>query len=171
MNCPARVLTVAGVCAGLLANSQVQLDQPLILSGSDGSRSVRQLEAPVNGTDAVNKDYVDAAVAGTGGASMPTHLSNESTGTMSFGAAMRYCRDLSESGFTDWRMPTMNELVHVYSRGENPVTSDTSPNYIWAFALQGHNLWDYIHVIRLSDGYITVVQSNNSTSYRARCVR
>jgi len=33
----------------------------------DGDRVIRFLETPVEGTDAVNKDYVDAAVSAGGG--------------------------------------------------------------------------------------------------------
>ena len=40
--------------------AQVHVDKPINLNGGTGQRSITNLEAPVNGTDAVNKDYVDA---------------------------------------------------------------------------------------------------------------
>lgn len=47
--------------------SQVHIDKPINLTGASGDRSIQQLELPINGTDAANKDYVDQAVAASGG--------------------------------------------------------------------------------------------------------
>src|SRR5437762_1173448 len=68
-------------CVALLvssaAYSQVHIDKAIDLSGSSASdRMITHLSAPVNGTDAVNKDYVDAqiaTVAAGGGAVAWTH--------------------------------------------------------------------------------------------------
>jgi len=46
--------------------AQLEVDQPIELTGADGNRAVRNLEAPVNGTDAVHKDYVDALASASG---------------------------------------------------------------------------------------------------------
>jgi len=54
--------------ASFALTAQVETDQAIELTGADGTRAIRNLDAPVNGTDAVNKDYVDNAVAGSGGA-------------------------------------------------------------------------------------------------------
>jgi hypothetical protein len=153
--------------SGMLS-AQVEIDQPIVLTGGSGDRSIQQLEAPVNGTDAVNKDYVDNAVS-AGGSSMPTMLSQQSAAVMTFGAAMRYCRDLDEGGFTDWRMPNYNELVYVYSKGENPVNNDSSSSGLWLGTLPGAQYFTITSVIRLSDGYTWGAEGYSTQS--VRCVR
>ncbi len=50
--------------------AQVDIDKPINLSGGVGERAITNLELPVNGTDAVNKDYVDNAVSAGGGSSL-----------------------------------------------------------------------------------------------------
>jgi hypothetical protein len=159
----------AACCCFYPLCAQVEIDQSVILTGADGTRSIQQLEIPVNGTDAVNKDYVDNAVA-AGGASMPSFLSDESPGTMNFGAAMRYCRNLSEGGFTDWRTPTYEELVYVYSLGENTIPNELSSNYFWLGDRPGAQYATLTSAMRLSDGYTFGIEAFAGT-YRARCVR
>src|SRR5688572_7274514 len=52
--------------------SQVQIDQSIQLTGGTGLSSITGIvDPPVLGTDAVNKDYVDAAVAALGGGGIP----------------------------------------------------------------------------------------------------
>src|SRR5262245_27663986 len=99
-----------------LTFSQVQVDKPIQLTGSTGQRSVSNLEAPVNGTDAVNKDYVDAKVAAAG-SSVPTMVTDESSSTNSYGAAIRYCNSLNSSGYTDWYLPKTEDLLVTLSKG------------------------------------------------------
>jgi hypothetical protein len=156
------------LCAALSLRGQVEIDQEIVLTGSDGTRTIRQVEIPVNGTDAVNKDYVDNAVA-AGGSSLPVMMSDESATSMSLGAAMRYCRSLEEGGYSDWYLPSIYEVLYVYSRSESAIPNENSANYVWAFQVQGANLFDYVHVLRLSDGATTVVPTPGSQ--RVRCVR
>lgn len=162
------LLSIAFIGA-IFVHAQVEIDQRIVLSGSDGNRMIEQLETPVNSTDAANKAYVDNAVSASG-SPVKTRLSDESPSNLNFGGAMRYCRDLEESGFDDWEMPTLEEVVKVYSRGTYSVPNGMSSNYFWTFALQGANAWDHTHIFRFSDGGITIGPST-SASYRARCVR
>lgn len=41
-------------------SAQVDVDNAINLNGANGTRAVKSLELPVNGTDAANKDYVDS---------------------------------------------------------------------------------------------------------------
>jgi hypothetical protein len=165
----------APVCA------QLQVDQPIELTGADGDRMLTNLEAPVDGTDAVNKNYVDNAVAATGGGA-PSMLSAESPSAMHLGDAIRYCRNLAEDGFSDWRLPNYQEFIAAASFDET-VSSDTSTNFCHIGAVDTGSLslgtntgaTNYAHMgIRLSDG----ARSNDYTgsgftypSYYTRCVR
>ncbi len=42
--------------------------------------------------------------------------------------AKRYCESYRGSGYTDWRMPTQNELAELYRTGEEYIL-DCSPQY------------------------------------------
>lgn len=137
------------VLSAQMFNAQVQIDKHIELTGGTGDRMLTNLEAPVNGTDAVNKDYVDNAVAATGGGSgKPEMVSAESGGGMIYSQAVQYCEGLSEGGYTDWRIPTADELT--YFSGSNP-----SANYVWTKTLAAgkENPVNQNYVtMRLSDG-------------------
>ncbi|MCC6600543.1 MAG: hypothetical protein IT223_07690 [Crocinitomicaceae bacterium] len=130
------------------AIAQVEIDQPVLLTGSDGNRSMQNLEAPVNGTDAVNKDYVDNAVAASGGgSSKPTAISNESS-LMSFGDAVQYCETLSEGGNDDWRLPTLQEALYF-------TKTTVSTDYLWTLSESpglDHAVNQNFISVRLNDG-------------------
>jgi len=150
--------------------AQVQIDQSIELTGADGDRVMRNLEAPVNGTDAVNKNYVDGLVSASGPSSF-TMITDESATLMNFGSAIRHCRNLSEGGHSDWKLPTFKELIDVISRGGNNVSNDSSNNYFW-LAEQAEAGTDPASFkrIRLSDGYSPGSDVLNTTA-RVRCVR
>jgi len=125
-------------------NAQLEVDQPIQLTGVDGNRSVQNLEAPVSGTDAVNKDYVDAAVSGSGGGGgVPSMISGESPTELTYAAAVDYCMSLTESSFTDWRLPDDKELR--YFSG----SSGASTNFLWSMT---RSSIDY----QANQNYITV---------------
>jgi len=124
------------VFASAFASSQVETDKPIVLTGADGERYVTGLELPLNGADATSKDYVDAAVAGSGGGgaimntlgsgSLPTMMSASSAaGSLNLLASVAYCRNLTEGDFTDWRYPTVEEVLYILN---NDAAYATIPN-------------------------------------------
>jgi len=137
--------------------------------------AIENLATPVNPADAVTKDYVDNQIIGVsgsgGGCACPTMLSNESANTMNFGNAIRYCYTLNEGGFTDWHLPSLDELFKVCSTGGNTVPNNNSSNFIWAArsATFNGNNYDYAMYFRLSDGYFYYRTTGNT--YHVRCVR
>jgi hypothetical protein len=167
--------------AGLLllsgvVSAQVESDRAIELTGGTGQRVLRNLEAPVAGTDAANKDYVDNAVAASGGSGGPTMLSNESSAAMSFGDAVRYCNALNEGGFSDWYLPSGFELFQVASKGGVTVANNTSANYLWVVGPIGERSGNNPGtvqtgaIVRLSDG-VAQGGHNAVSPFNVRCVR
>jgi len=144
--------------------SETELD----MSGN----SIVGVANPTNGADAVNKDYVDNAIAASGGGG-PTMVSKESLSTAAnFGDAVRYCQDLSEDSHTDWYLPTFQQLITVISKGGSTVDTRTSSNFIWtAFsdAYDGSNAQYRYMAYRMSDGFGR--RNWSTTASFVRCVR
>jgi len=121
------------VCSALFLFSftlgaQVEIAQAIELTGTDGSRVVRYLEAPIDRIDTAKKDYVDnAASASGGGGGLPTMISTESGAAMFFVDAVAYCVDLTEVDHSDWRLPTLTESL-CFTR------SSMSSNYVWTLS-------------------------------------
>ena len=82
---------------------------------------------------------------------------------MNFGGAARYCRNLTEGGFTDWSLPTMQEVWDIYMAG--PISDDMSANYFWTTD-KHNNDW---HRVNVNDGNLDA-SGGSSVSY-TRCVR
>jgi hypothetical protein len=136
--------------------------------------AIENLASPVNPNDAVTKDYVDnqiIGVSGSGGGAYPTQVSNESANSMNFGNAVRYCNALNESGHTDWYLPTLDELIHVISKGGVNVSNNNSANIIWTSTpaqVNGYNSNNFIYY-RFSNGQQDYYYFNNNGF--VRCVR
>jgi hypothetical protein len=118
--------------------------------------AIENLATPVNPADAVTKDYVDNQiinVSGSGGGACicPTMISNESAQTMNFHAAVTYCQNLTEDGFSDWRLPNITELLDAFRNASVPVNNPTSNNHIWCLNQPGGNSSYYSARLRFSD--------------------
>jgi hypothetical protein len=61
-------------------------------------------------------------------------------GSITWEEAKRYCRDYRGGGYTDWRMPTLNELTALY----NPKITNTTPPT--AGCKGGCHLMNFIHL-------------------------
>lgn len=144
------ITCILGATCMLNVLAQIQIDKPIELIGGSGERMLSNLEAPVDGTDAANKDYVDSAVGATGGggSGKPEAMSTPSPSTLSIAEAVNYCEGLSEGGNTDWRLPSFDEIAYFLG-------TVASTDYVWTknktddqeFALNQN----YVSV-RLSDG-------------------
>lgn len=173
-----RSLPLSCAAALLFASSsliaQLEVDRPIHMTGGAGDRYISNLEAPAAGTHAANKDYVDAVVSASGGDGRPTMISNESATAMTFGAALRYCKQLNEGEHTDWYLPNEKELFYVLSKGGIPVSNDNSTNNIW-FAGDwvgfGGTSWDARTSFRLSDGAYNANSPFGSGTNYVRCIR
>lgn len=126
------------------------------------------------------KEYVDKKVEAAGGgtvvingSTMPTMISTKSPQQSSWGAAAAYCANLKEADYTDWRMPTRDELVYMVAGGGGSAISDG--NYLWTSTMADSSITDsstttHWLVLWPSDGYWGWINSYNNNNY-VRCVR
>lgn len=82
---------------------------------------------------------------------------------MNFGDAARYCRDLTEGGFTDWRLATVKQIWNLYTK--SVVANPNSSFNFWTTDQYGTGYY----LIRFSDGFSGYTQGVNSNY--ARCIR
>jgi hypothetical protein len=101
------------------------------------------------------------AAAGT-----PTTLSTESATTMNFGDAARYCRDLTDGGFTDWRLGTWHEIWLLYQ--ESVVSNALSTDEIWTGTADLGTGY-YLLTIIFNTGWTG--RAYGSEQRKTRCVR
>ena len=137
--------------------------------------AIENLATPVNPNDAVTKDYVDNQiinVSGSGGGAChcPTMMSDQSASTYSLIGAVDYCLNLTEAGFSDWYLPTMEEVLLVRRNPSAPIVNSGSISDVWSLGQMGGSAQLYPIYYQLSS------LNNNSTSsitslFRARCVR
>lgn len=109
----------------------------------------------------------------TGCASCISMVSDVSMSTMTWGACANTCRNMTTGGFTDWRMPTFDEVIY-YVSGASNISFTASSSYIWT-----STPWDvrvtnsiasgYWVIFTESDGNWTGFNYNNSNC--CRCVR
>ena len=138
--------------------------------------AIENLATPVNPADAVTKDYVDNQIinvsgSGGGGCACPTMLSNESVSTVNLATAARNCGNLVEGGFSDWYLPTLDDVLLILSTNPASISNNTSSNPIWtrtkAQAGNDGRFYNYIH---LSDGNTNWSTSTGGGIYY-RCAR
>jgi len=123
-------------------------------------------------TDAVTLEQVNgmvsaagAVVASPGAVSMVSKLK---TG-VSWGQAGKYCSNLSEGGFDDWRMPTFDEITYATTRLKDTAGATVNDNnYLWTRdRYEANNNYWYVFVPY--DGYWS--HHNDNSTYTVRCVR
>ena len=110
--------------------------------------------------------------SGGGGSSSSSELqlSNESPTTAPhFIEATKYCKNLTEGGYSDWRFPNLSELF-VFA----PISADT--NFLWTNAVD-YSQWtananpQYWGKLRMSDGYFSATSGPGDDVAYVRCVR
>jgi len=87
--------------------------------------------AVVNVSSAGGSSSGGSSTPSTLGNGMPTMISNESTYKMRFGNCVIYCDSLSELGFDDWIMPSLEQLTYAVSGG-CVIPDSRTDKYIWS---------------------------------------
>jgi hypothetical protein len=98
-----------------------------------------------------------------------------SSETMTRSDALNYCSGLSLAGTSDWRLPTINELLSIVDDTRSFPAIDpsafpsTESDHFWTSSPLASaseiGAW-YVHFSYGTSGY-----SNTSSAYRVRCVR
>jgi len=137
--------------------------------------AIENLATPVNPADAVTKDYVDNQiinVSGSGGGAChcPTMMSDQSASTYTLIGAVDYCLNLTEGGFSDWYLPTMEEVVQVRRNPAAPISNSNSGSTVWSFGQMGSSTNLNFGYYRLSD-FDNQSTSNELQLFTVRCVR
>jgi hypothetical protein len=129
------------------------------------NNKITNLIAPSASSDAVNKGYVDNLVAAQGGQGIPTMISLESAQKMSLANAMMYCDTLTEGGFNDWYVPSLDNLFYAASGGTT-LPDQRSNNDIWTVSYVSGGYTYFINLSTAATSY-----SYPSTLVKCRCVR
>jgi len=93
---------------------------------------------------------------------------------MEWQEAIDYCENtLKLGGYSDWRLPNINELKSIVDRGRyNPAIvngfENTSSNYYWS-STSSKSYSNYAWIVLFSGG--RVYSNNKSNNYYVRCVR
>ncbi len=147
----------ASLWAACQTDIQMNTNTPV---GSTGN-TITHVPTPTNDTDVANKSYVDAA---------GQLMVSNSGGIASIADAQAGCRDMTQDGYSDWRLPTLHEAINGFAdsdaAGDNGIFYWTSTPYA-----SGNDSW-VTYAAQQAANYAWVRQVGTlSNAIRYRCVR
>jgi hypothetical protein len=144
-----------------------------------------RFSAPVEGQPAVNANELvtlgqlqAVSAGGQGGSGQSSNATMWSTSTqtsLNLFSSLVFCRNLNEGGFTDWRLPTLNDVIKLITDDAVPLPSYSSGGY-WMSPVNpvtnsGNSLGLSIGGSLSSTNTWSFFSTSNSTGYNAFCVR
>jgi len=108
-------------------------------------RCVRHESISVSGSGSSSGGSSTPSTLGSG---MPTMISNESTNKMTWSESIIYCESLSESGYSDWIMPSIDQITYAISGG-CVINDARTTELIWTRSINDGTLEAY--VVKLSN--------------------
>ena len=153
------------------------LDNRLEITGKvkidDGSQGVDKILTSDNSGIGTWKSL---GTGPTGCASCISMVSNISTNSMTWGECAQTCRNMTTDGFTDWRMPTFDEVIY-YTSGASNITFTACSNYIWTstpydarvYATASSGKW--VLFTESSGNWYNATYSGGDGTFFCRCVR
>jgi len=107
---------------------------------------------------------------------MAVALSEQSSNSMNMGAAMLYCDSLQESGYDNWAVPTLEEIMYL-AGGGGVVPGTRTGDVLWSTTLTSSSGWNAnwadpfkFYGFILSNGSLDL-SHGSSSGFKVRCVR
>lgn len=123
-----------------------------------GDEEELQIPGVIIVTDEIKKEYPELKNL--------KMIQEESSGYMTWNDSMQYAKDLDLGGFTDWRLPTMEELRGIY-RAKQALGIPEDYHWYWSGSEAGaSSAWG---VSFSSSGNVS--NDNKGSAYYAQCVR
>lgn len=94
----------------------------------------------------------------------PSTLSATSAASMSWGTCSRYCETLVDLGFSDWRLPSLEEVVYLFP------TSITENVRIWTNTIEEGTSVRWIG-IKMDTGKLAALDGDDVVNGKCKCVR
>jgi hypothetical protein len=109
-----------------------------------------------------NKLYVELPVA-----NIAVQKEDVSSSELDWKSAVALCNNSILGGYTDWRMPTIDELATLYTNQK--MIGNFKQNYYWSATIYDKELNDWYSDISFSSGNKSL--SNRTAHLYCRCVR
>ena len=93
---------------------------------------------------------------------------------LSWQASLEYCETLEYAGFTDWRMPNINELISIVNYDKASPASDFpeyASNFFWSSTTNTKRGSTYALGITGHIGLVSSQDKSNTNIVFVRCVR
>jgi len=97
----------------------------------------------------------------------------EYASSLNWQSALSYCENLTYGGYTDWRLPNINELkTLIYDTSSSPASTfpQMASNSFWSSSSSTGST-QYAWYVDFNNGYVTIINFNKTDTYYARCVR